>query len=472
MHKLSRVWRILSKRWWSAVGVLLVAVSIHAETSPPPEQPAGPPPSIVILHLEGGIFAGTADYLLDNIKKAERAGSPVVIELDTPGGALEATRDIVKAFLGARVPILVWVGPAGARAGSAGVFITMASHVAAMAPGTNIGAAHPVGLGIGAPGGDDDREDGKSGRRSLDDKEVMAKKVENDTLAFMESIAKFRHRNVEWALSAVRDSVSITSDVAVELDVVDMLATTVEDFLEAVDGRTVETSAGEWVLRTRGAVRQEVGMSLRQRTLAFLGNPNLVYVLFVLGMLGIYMEMSHPGAIFPAIVGGVSIILALTGLSVLPYNASGLIFLILAGVCFVAEVYVSSFGLLSVAGAGSLVLGAILLFDGPEDLGEFDSLQVVVSPSVYITVAVLSLVFVLPIAYLVARTHLRKPVSGREGLMSVVGKAIEDIDTESGRVFLHGEYWEARSGEPIAAGSLVVVENVNGLILNVRPKPE
>ncbi len=469
MRRLRGTWGAVRLRAWFLLLFIpgLIASAGSAEPTPAPDP--GPPPPVVKLHLEGGIFAGTADYLIENIHKAERAGSPVLIELDTPGGALDATRDIVKVFLGADVPILVWVGPAGARAGSAGVFITMASHVAAMAPGTNIGAAHPVGLGVGAPGGDD-RDD--ANRQSKNDQEVMAQKVENDTLAFIESIAKLRHRNVEWALSAVRDSVSITSDTAVELNVVDMLARTPEAFLDAVDGRTVETASGEQVLRTRGAAIQEVGMSLRQKTLAFLGNPNLVYVLFVIGMLGIYMEMSHPGAIVPAVVGGVAIILALTGLSVLPYNASGLIFLILAGVCFVAEAYVTSFGLLSVAGAASLVLGAILLFDGPENLGEFSALEVSVSPSVYITVAVLSLAFVLPIAYLVARSHLRKPVSGREGLRGEEGKALEEISADRGRVFLHGEYWEARSAEPIPAGRAVIVDDIHGLVLKVKPKPE
>ncbi len=458
-------------RWGLVLGVFLLtsrSPARPAQSEGTPRPDSGPPPPVLVLDLQGGIFAGTADYLITNIERAERVGSPVLIKMDTPGGALDATRDIVKAFLGARVPVLVWVGPAGARAGSAGVFITMASHIAAMAPGTNIGAAHPVGLGIGAPS----HEEGDEDRRSLDDKEVMAKKVENDTLAFIESIAKFRHRNVEWALSAVRDSVSITSDVAVEKNVVDMLARSPEAFLEAIDGRTVETSDGPYRLRTRGALVQEVPMTLRQRTLAFLGNPNLVYVLFVIGMLGIYLEMSHPGAIVPAVVGGVSIILALTGLSVLPYNASGLIFLILAGVCFVAEAYVSSFGLLSAAGAASLILGAILLFDTPEDLGEFGALQVSVSPSVYITVAVMSLALVLPVAYLVARAHLRKPVSGREGLVGEEGEAIRDIGPRSGRVFLHGEYWEARSTDPIPAGTRVVVESMDGLVLRVVPKPE
>jgi membrane-bound serine protease (ClpP class) len=429
---------------------------------------------VLVVRLEGGLFAGTADYIVANVHRAEADGTPVLVLVDTPGGALDATRDIVKAFLGARVPILVWVGPAGARAGSAGVFVTMAANVAAMAPHTNIGAAHPIGMGVGAPGEDredDDDTPGRSGkRRARDEQEVMAQKVENDTLAFIESIATARHRNVQWALSAVKDSVSVTAEKALELDVIDLLASDVDTLLREVDGRVVETAAGPVTLRTAGAERIEVAMTVRQRLIAFLSDPNLVYILFVVGMLGIYLELSHPGAIVPAVVGGVSLLLALTGLSVLPYNATGLIFLVLAGVCFVAEAYVTSFGLLALGGAVSLVLGAILLFDsgvGPEGLEAF---EVAVSPWVYGSVAALALAFVIPIAWLVARAQTRRPVSGREGLIGATGRAVLAVDARAGRVFVHGEYWEARSSLPIDPGEDVVVTGLQGLTLEVGPR--
>lgn len=429
--------------------------------------PQDTPARLMILTLNGGIFGGTAQYLLSNIERAEAEGIPVLVVLDTPGGALDATREIVKAFLGAKVPILLWVGPSGARAGSAGVFLTMASHVAAMAPGTNIGAAHPVGGGVGAPG-DDEEADDETKRRRRDEQEVMAQKIENDTLAFIESIANARNRNAEWAMSAVKDSASVTADKALELKVIDLIAKDVPSLLTAVEGRTVETAAGRVTLRLQNAEQLPVPMTLRQRLLAFLSDPNLVYILFALGMMGLYLEFNHPGLIIPAVLGGICLILALTGLSVLPYNATGLIFMVLAVACFVAETYVSSFGLLALGGAASMVLGAILLFETPPEVEGLPGLAVAVSPTVYGTVALTSLAIVLPVAYLVARAQRRKPVSGREGLLSLQGKTLTPVNQSSGRIFVHGEYWEARSEQPIPVGAQVSLVKLDGLTLWVK----
>ncbi len=425
--------------------------------------------TIIHLKLDGAIFAGTADYLIAGVRAAEARGLPVLIELDTPGGELQATRDIVQSFLGARVPVIVWIGPPGARAGSAGVFLTLAAHVAAIASGSNIGAAHPVGIGIGAPS--DESSENEKGEGVRSDQEIMAQKVENDTLAFVESIALARQRNVEWARRAVEKSESITADKALELDVVDLKVDTVEALLEQIDGRTVETTAGPYLLKTLNAVLEERPMSLRQRAMAILGNPNLVYILFLIGMLGLYVEMSHPGLLFPALIGAASLLLALTGLSILPYNLTGVLFLVVGGVCFVAELYVTSFGLLSLAGAGALILGAVFLFEAPPGLDDFAGLRVAVSPSVYLSAALLSLAFVLPIAYVVAKAQLVKPQSGVEGLIEQRGTARSPIDARGGRVFVHGELWQARSAEPIASGMPVIVRQVEGLTLWVEPAP-
>lgn len=443
--------------------------------APPPvstEPAVDTPRKIMVLDLDGGIFGGTADYLIENIKRAEVEGIPVLLILDTPGGSLESTRDIVKSFMSARVPILVWVGPSGARAGSAGVFITMAANVAAMAPGTNIGAAHPVGVGVGAPGDDEDQaeEGGKKRRSSKDDREIMAQKVENDTLAFIESIATARGRNAEWALTAVKDSASITAEKAKELNVIDLLVKDVPSLLTAVEGKRVETSTGPKILRLENAEQVRVPMTLRQRFLAFLSDPNLVYILFAIGMLGLYLEFNHPGLIFPAVIGGVSLLLALTGLSILPYNATGLLFLLIAGACFVAETYVASFGILALGGAVSLVIAAILLFESPPAIENLPGLQMGVSPVVYGTIALTSLLVVLPIAYLVARAQRRPNAGGREAMVGAVGVVIVPVDAKSGRVFVHGEYWNAVSKTPIAKDTSVKVLSIQGLCLEVTPR--
>ncbi|MFM7202414.1 MAG: NfeD family protein [Myxococcota bacterium] len=444
-----------------------------AQGAAPAQVAQDSPNRVMVLTLNGGIFGGTAQYLISNIERAEAEGLPVLVILDTPGGALDATREIVKSFLGAKVPILLWVGPSGARAGSAGVFLTMASHVAVMAPGTNIGAAHPVGGGVGAPGDEAEEEAGESNKRKRrDEQEVMAQKIENDTLAFIESIANARNRNAEWALSAVKDSASVTADKALELKVIDLIARDVPSLLEAVDGRTVETVSGPVTLRLKNAEQLPVPMSLRQRLLAFLSDPNLVYILMALGMMGLYLEFNHPGLIIPAVLGGICLILALTGLSVLPYNATGLIFFVLAIACFVAETYVSSFGLLALGGAASLVMGAILLFESPPDVEGLPGLEVAVSPSVYGTVALTSIAIALPVAYLVARVQRRKPVSGREGLLAQTGKTLTPIDRSSGRIFAHGEYWEARSEQLIPEGVQVSLVKLEGLTLWVKPLDE
>jgi len=425
---------------------------------------------ILVTRLNGGIFGGTADYILRGVERAERKGIPFLLVMDTPGGALEATRDIVKAFLGAKVPILVWVGPAGARAGSAGVFITMAANVAVMAPSSNIGAAHPVGLGVGAPA--EDGTPGAENRGARDEQEIMAQKIENDTLAFIESIAQARGRNAEWARAAVKHSAAVTSEKALELNVIDFLAPNLESMFEQLDGRVVQTAAGRVRLTTQDVDLIELEMSIRQTFLAFIGDPNLVYILFVIGMLGVYLEVNHPGLIFPAAIGGVCLLLAATGLSILPYNATGLVFMLIAGVCFVAETYVASFGLLTLGGAGCLVVGAILLFDNPPELENLSGLQMGISPWVYSSTALLSVAIVLPVAYVVARAQLKKPLGGSEGLVGEIGEALTEISTGDGRVFVHGENWSARSETHIEPGTAVVVDRVDGLMLHIsRTEP-
>jgi membrane-bound serine protease (ClpP class) len=339
--------------------------------------------------------------------------------------------------------VLTYVAPAGAHAGSAGVFITMAGHVAAMAPGTNIGAAAPVG------------------GQGQDIEGDMATKVIEDTRAFAEAIATERDRNVKWAADAVTLAVSVEARRALELNVIDMLADNDAQFLEKAHGREVTIDGEKVRLNTAGARIVFIEMTLSQRLVSFLANPNVAYMLLTLGFLGLYFELSNPGMIFPGVIGALSLILGFVALQVLPFNAGGLALMILAIGLFVAEIFVSSFGLLSIAGIISLILGGVLLFDTPEATFNVDyGLIIAVG-------AALGLVFG-AIALLVAKTFRRRVETGREGMLGKIGVARTDIDPE-GKVFVMGELWSAKSATPISQGAKVEVIGLEGLEITVKP---
>lgn len=411
-------------------------------------------PTVARCTLAGTVDSGSAAYLRSCVEQAEIAGhQALLVRVDTPGGALEATRDIVRAFLGAEVPVLVWIGPSGARAGSAGVFVTLASHVAGMAPGTNIGAAHPV---VGPSGADPEEAGGKA----------MGAKVLNDTIAFAESIAKQRGRNAEWAVEAVRDSASITADRAVEIHVVELVAATEEAFLAAANGRKVELPGGAVELRTGNARIVEIEPTLRQRVVHWLSNPSIAYLLFVIGGLCLAIEMANPGMIVPGLLGAICLILAMVAFSALPVEA-GAIALLLVGVgLIVAEIFVTS-GLLGAGGVILLALGGILLVDRVD----FDWF---VEPSFGI-----SLKFLIPTVvvlgggalYLMLRageTRKAPQRAGDVGMIGEKGRALEPVGPEGGAVFVHGERWRAVSDRPIAPGATVVVRKVDGLTVTVE----
>jgi membrane-bound serine protease (ClpP class) len=421
-----------------------------------PAAPAGPP-RVLTVDVKGPITSGTAEYLESAIARADRERfDAVAIVLDTPGGHLEATRDIVQKMLASRVPIAVWVGPAGARAGSAGVFITLAGHVAAMHPTSNIGAAHPVTAG----GRDVEESGGKD----------MAKKVENDTAAFARSIADARGRNADWAEKAVRESVSVTAEEAARLKVVDLVAADLRAVLAAADGRAVAAGAGEKVtIRARDASTEPHRMTIRQRTLAFLADPNVAAILMLVGMLGIVLELYHPGALVPGITGALCLLLAFLAMRVIPVNA-GAVALLLAGVALlVAEVYLATGGLAGVAGAACLVVGTMLFVDTSSPDWHFDPEGIRVSPIVVwptpITVAAL-LAFV---GWKVASSRRVKLVSGVPGLVGEQGEALSEVGPGGGEVFVHGEYWRARAAADIPKGARVRVAAVEGLVVVVEP---
>jgi membrane-bound serine protease (ClpP class) len=401
-----------------------------------------------VVTVDGIINPAVAEFLAASISRSTAEGAEcLIIRMDTPGGLDLSMRSIIKEMMGAGIPVIVYVSPAGARAASAGALITMAADIAAMAPGTNIGAAHPVSLGGG----------------KMEDE--MASKVENDAAAYAESIAAKRNRNKEWAVKAVRESVSITENEALKIKVIDLIAADLDDLLRQLDGRKITTAAGVTILETEGIEVNEIEMGLREKVLDTLSNPNIAYILMMVGLLGLYFELSNPGAVFPGIIGGISLILAFFAFQTLPVNYAGILLIILALILFILEIKVTSFGMLTVGGVISLILGSLMLFDTSAAPFARLSLEVLI-PVVSITSACC-----IAIVYLAIRAYRRKPATGREGIVGEVGIAKSAIDPE-GKVFVHGEYWNALSDEAIPAGTAVKVVEVKGSALKVcRAEP-
>jgi membrane-bound serine protease (ClpP class) len=396
-----------------------------------------------VIELEGTINPGTAQFVKKSLERAETSGYRLaIIRLDTPGGLDTSMRDIVKSILNSSVPVVVYVAPRGARAASAGMMITIAAHVAAMAPQTNIGAAHPVSA--------DGKEIGKT----------MSEKVVNDMVAYVRSIAKERGRNLDWVERAVRESVSITADVAVKENVVDLIARDIEDLLDLLDGREVVLNKTTVTLETKGLRLTYDTPGWRDRVLNTISNPNIAYILMMIGMAGLYFELAHPGAILPGVIGAISLILAFFAFQTLPVNYAGLLLIALAIIFFIAEIKVTSYGLLSLAGLISLTLGSVMLF---EDVG--------VSLRLMMPTIVLIGAFFVSIAYLAFRAYKRTPKGGMEGLLGEQGVVEERIDPV-GLVFAHGEYWKATSDEVVEDGEKVEIIGSKGLELIVKKQKE
>ena len=398
--------------------------------------------NIHYLTVDGIVNPVMSEFIVKGIQDAVKENAEaVVIQLDTPGGLDLSMRDIVKAILSSDVPIIVYVAPAGSRAASAGVFITYAAHVAAMAPGTNIGSAHPVAMG----------------GEKMD--ETMMKKVENDAVAYIKGIAAKRHRNAEWAEKAVRKSENITAEEALKLKVIDLIAQDKKTLFEAIDGRKVEMISGEKVLKTAKAEVKEVEMGLRYRILNAITNPNVAYILMMIGLIGLYFELSNPGLILPGVVGAICLVLAFYAFQTLSVNYAGLLLIGLAALFFIAEIKVTSYGLLTVAGIIALTIGSLMLFESPLPFMRL-SLWVVLPTVVTITALFLGAM------YYGLKIRHKKPVSGMEGLIDEIGVANTDIANE-GKVFIDGECWDAWSDEQIKEGEKVKVLDVKGLKLKV-----
>jgi membrane-bound serine protease (ClpP class) len=396
-----------------------------------------------VIKINDVITPAIAEFVSRSIEQATKENAAcLIIQMDTPGGLDLSMRDIIKDIMNAEIPVIVYVGPSGARAASAGAIITIAADIAAMAPGTNIGAAHPVAMG----GGKMDR--------------TMAEKVVNDAVAYVKSIAQKKGRNVDWAVRAVRDSVSIPETEALKLKVIDLIAKDLNELLEKADGKTVEKPKGAIKLATKGLKIQELEMGFRQRFLATLSNPNLAYILMMIGMVGLYFELAHPGAIFPGVIGGISLILAFFAFRTLPVNYAGVLLIILGVFLFIAEIKIASYGLLTMGGLVSLAIGSIMLFDSPAPF--LRASFTVIIPTVLATAAFF--IFVVAAAL---KAQLARPTTGAEGLVGEIGVAKTRLAPE-GKVFVHGEWWNAYADEGIEPEEKVRVLKNEGLKLKVE----
>lgn len=399
-------------------------------------------PVIRVLAVDGPINPVTVDYLRKNLHESARLQeSLVLVEMDTPGGLDTAMRDIVKEFFASPVPVAVFVSPAGARAASAGAVIGLSAEILAMSPGTNIGAAHPVSIGE-KPG------------------EVMQEKILNDAEAYVEGVARKRGRNAEVAKTMVRESRSFAAEKALEARVIDLMATNRAELLRRLEGRVIQRDGGTITLRLSGARVEVRGMSTRQRVLNAVSNPNVAYVLLMLGMLGLFFELSNPGVILPGVIGGISLILAFFAFQTLPVNYAGVLLIVFALILFIAEIKIVSHGMLAVGGVVAMVFGSLLLFESPEPYLRVS--WVVILPTV-LTIALFFLVAVTK----AVQAHRRRPISGSEGLVGEWGRAESDLAPE-GKVFVRGEYWDAWSDQPIGKGEQVAVTEVVGMRLRVK----
>ena len=438
-------------------GLLLTAVcSVLLATASVAE--AG---DLFVVSIDGSINPASADYLIGAIDLAERENAAaVLIELDTPGGLVSATQDIIQAMLNSSVPTIVYVMPRGATATSAGTFITLAANVAAMMPGTSIGAAHPVSLFGGgsspSPTGQSDDEGGQSGQRAVE------QKIENYLAAYVESIAKQRNRNVEWAGEAVRNSIAVPAEEALELNVIDLVASSRSELLAAIEGRIVTLGEEDHEMAVANSAVVRIEMTLVQAIFNFLSDPNVATILFAIGAIGLYMEFQNPGLIVPGVTGVVAMILFGFALQILPFSWIGVLLILLGVGLLIAELFVTSFGTLFAAGVVCFLIGGTMVFDRPELSDLTVSFWEVLVP----IAAAMSVLGVF-IVYSLSRTFMRQQTAGVDEMVGMLGRCETAIDP-IGKVFVRGEYWNSVADENIEAGDLVEILGIEGLTLSVR----
>ena len=402
--------------------------------------------SIIVIEVEGAINPVVAEFVTNEIRSANTSSEElIVIRMDTPGGLDTSMRKIIKAIQSSKIPVASFVSPSGSRAASAGTFITIASHIAAMEPGTNIGAAHPVNLMGGGTG---------------EQAKVMEDKVVNDASAYIRSLAEQRGRNAHWAELSVRKSVSVSAEEAKRLNVIDLVAANLDSLVLALDKREVKLRGSIITLNTAERNITFKEMNSRQRILNIIASPNVAYVLMILGLVGLYFELSNPGLILPGVVGSISLVLALYAMQTLPINYAGLLLIILGVVLLIAEVNVMSYGLLAMSGAISIFLGSIMLIDSDDPAMQIS--KMILYPTLGMT-----FLFSIGSIYLAKKAHQLRTTTGMEGLLGEIGVVKETLNPE-GRVLIHGEMWKAESDTVISVGEKVSVEVVKGLKIQVR----
>ncbi|MGQ9843499.1 MAG: NfeD family protein [Spirochaetota bacterium] len=401
-----------------------------------------------LIELNGSVNPVIADFIVNSIKKANQDNMQFVLMImDTPGGLLNSMRDIIKAILDSEIPVIVYTYPKGAQAASAGGFIMIAAHIAAMSPGTEIGAMHPVSPFLNF--GPDQKQDG-----------IMEKKVLNDTVAYAKSLAELRKRNITWVEKAVREAISSTNNEALKLGVIDIVANDIDNLLSKIDGKKIKTKNTYVILKTKNIHQQQYAMDWKEKILNYFADPQMVFFLFLIAVVGIGFELKNPGMVVPGVIGAIALFLFLLAVKVLPINFAGLTFIILAIILFVLELKFTSYGLLTLAGIISFVIGSMILFDSPLPGGQIPLTSI-------ITVLVVLLLFIFVVVRAVIKVHTQKAVTGIEGMIGQKGVATSDFDGK-GTVEVHGELWTAISNEPVQKGDTVKIVKMEGMVLHVK----
>ncbi len=420
-------------------------------------------PSALVLHVDGAIGPASSDYVAKGIAKAAEEKSPmVIIRMDTPGGLDSSMREIIKEILGAPIPIITYVSPSGARAASAGTYILFASHIAAMAPGTNLGAATPVQIGGGSPLSPPSDQDGPDNETEPKAEDASASKAVNDSVAYIRSLAELRGRNADWAESAVRASASLSANAALNENVVDLTARDMNELMVKLHGRKVSVNGSDVILDTQNLSRIDILPNWRTKLLGAITNPNIALIFMMIGIYGLLFEFMNPGALYPGTIGAVCLIVGLYALAALPVNYAGIALIILGIALMIGEAFSPSFGILGVGGIIAFIFGATILID--TDVPQFQ-----ISWPLLASLAIISLAFVVLVARLAFTSHRRAVVSGREEMIGKIG-IVDDWTGNRGHIIVHSERWRAASANALDKGQQIRVIGIRGLTLNVEPE--